>query len=117
MNKGGPDGRCLQTASYMDAASEISKLMDQSGDEPTGIVVRSASGKLFFLTDEDAARTAIPASKAYETFRQRRGTGKRPPGGPKPLLNCDSILSWLDSHSPNTKAWRRLSITWANNCL
>jgi hypothetical protein len=95
---------------------ELSKLQESS-NEPEGVTVQSADGRLFFLTKEDAERIAIPENGLYTAFRSLRG--REPRKTERDVLTGEWIDSWiwLESHSPNSARWRRKCLTCFETCL
>jgi hypothetical protein len=85
---------------------------------PKGVVVESADGKYFFLTDEDAKRTAISPGKLYAAYRHAtRGSG-RGTGEEKFVLHgCGAIKEWLDGSSPDSALWRQICLIYFDLCV
>jgi hypothetical protein len=105
----------------MHEAKDVTKLMSSSKG-PTGVTVQAADGRLFFLTDAEAERTAISTNKLYIAYRaisqlQNGGEGK---GVAAPLIkegDCPGVKEWLDTHAPNTDTWRDISWRYFDDCV
>jgi hypothetical protein len=98
-------------------SDELQKAQDIMAkfDGPTGTVVSNADGsKHFFLTEEDMSRTAVKAEQ-HEILNKLR---QQPVGGPiaTPATNCVKVKKWLDTHDPNTDAWRQIVVIWGYQC-
>jgi hypothetical protein len=92
--------------------AEVEQII-KSNDEPSGVVVKAADGQLFFLTDEEARRTAIPSSLLYSAFLS---VGHGHKNAPVPEDDCAPVKRWLDSHSPNSAKWRWLCLQYFELC-
>jgi len=91
------------------------KKLSQGGAEPRGVTVQAADGRLYFLSEEDAKRTAIPASRLFEAYAQLRRTA--PPVRGSRRDPCAWAKRWLDTHSPNSSRWRRICLTYFEACV
>ena len=89
----------------------------ESSNEPEGITVHSADGRLFFLTNEDAERLAIPDNRLYAAFRSLERHEPRKTDRDTVANNCKSTWQWLESHSPNSSLWRRRCLTYFEVCV
>jgi hypothetical protein len=47
---------------------DINELLEDAKDEPSGVTVSSADGRLFFIPDSEAERFAVENSEMYERF-------------------------------------------------
>ena len=83
-------------------------------DEPSGVVVRSVDGRLFFIPDSEAERLTVEDSEEYRAFAARRG--RAPVEKAESLYPCGLVRDWLDSHKPTAK-WRRICTEYFNNCF
>lgn len=85
---------------------------------PKGVVVESADGKYFFLTDEEAKRAAISPSKLYLAYRQLAQISGHGAGEEKFVLRgCGAIKEWLDGSSPDSDLWRAICLIYFDNCV
>ena len=92
--------------------------MIKSSVQPTGVTVQAADGRVFFLSDEEAHRTAIPRNTLYFAYLLITQHRTNPPlPNPKSARPCARAKAWLDSHSPNSAFWRRLCLAYFDNCL
>jgi hypothetical protein len=105
--------------------NEIDELIS-STNEPEGITVQSADGRLFFLSNEEAKRLAIPKTKLYDAFIAFSQTSfdnapkafkksDAPTRTPK-LGPCEKARRWLATHSANSARWRRLCLRYFEVC-
>jgi hypothetical protein len=109
----------------MTTQEDIDKILN-SNDEPEGVTVQAADGRLFFLSNEEASRLAIPQTKLYTAFHfisQIPSDAPAPEaqkkGGAPVVANpkgCGGIGRWLNHHSPHSAKWRRLCIWYFDNC-
>ena len=91
------------------------KALEES-NEPEGIVVRSADGRLFFLTKEDAERTAIPESRLYTAFRSLKD--HNPHTTDRSVeKTCQQTWTWLETHKPTSALWRRRCLSYFEVCV
>lgn len=99
----------------MGKQEELSKLLESPGNEPEGVTVQSADGRLFFLTNGDAARLARPDSGLYTAFRLMQG---RQPKIEKKTVDdyCGKLKTWLDTHDYDTPKWRALCLSYFDDC-
>lgn len=80
---------------------------------PAGIIIETRDGGFYFLTTVQARSARIPKKGEFARFlKKSAGSG----GGRKRKLGCRAIKKWLNSHSPNSAAWRRASLRWGGNC-
>jgi hypothetical protein len=88
-------------------------------DEPAGVVLQSADGSLFFLTEEAAAAARIPGSDLYRAYRHispydPKTTGERYDVGA--YSYCGRMKRWLDTHSPRSARWRLMCLAYFDDC-
>jgi hypothetical protein len=96
----------------MDKSEEALKLIESS-DEPEGVTVQAADGRLFFLSKADAERTLIPPNDLYVAFRAVRQPRHRDAF----TENCGRIWKWVETHSPDSAKWRRLTLLYFEVCV
>jgi len=74
-----------------------------------GVTVTARDGRLFFLTDAQARRAAFTdKGGAYAKFLAKSKVKKD--------AGCGILKGWLDSHSPNSRKWRKISLIWGGRC-
>jgi hypothetical protein len=95
---------------------DIKKLLQEAENEPAGVVVRSADGRLFFIPDADAGSMAIQDSNLYRAFLAAGG-GTSPATPADSLYPCGLVKDWLDAHSPRTLKWKRICLEYFDNCV
>jgi hypothetical protein len=102
----------------MGKPEKLSKPLDKN-NEPEGVTVSSADGRLFFLTKEDADRFSIPANRLYAAFRATRSQSRQPHGAEKDVLTdeCMTEWEWLESHGPYSPEWRRRCLKYFDKCV
>jgi hypothetical protein len=104
----------------MHEAKNVSELMSSS-KAPKGVTVQAADGRLFFLTDEEAKRTAIPANLLYLGYRaisqqQNSGEVKGVARSRIKAEDCKGVKEWLDTHGPNSDTWRDICEQYFDSC-
>lgn len=105
----------------MHEAKDVLKLMSSSKG-PKGVAVQAADGRLFFLTNAEAERTAIPANRLYLAYRaisqqQNGGEGKGVARSHIKAEFCPGVKTWLDEHSPNSDTWRDICSQYFDDCV
>ena len=94
---------------------KVQRITSRKG--PTGLIVHSGDGRLFFLSSKDAKRTELSSRERRTILRvlakQDRPRGKR--ALEKPTA-CGRILRWLLSHNPSSKGWSQVGMWWIKNC-
>jgi hypothetical protein len=102
----------------MDKQGELSKPVEKDND-PEGVTVSSADGKLFFLTKEHANRFSIPENHLYTAFRATKSPKHQPHSTERDVLtdSCMTEWEWLESHSPNSAQWRRRCLKYFDKCV
>ena len=102
----------------MNTHKALVKLLTSS-KEPDGIIVHAPDGRTFFLTREDAKRTAVPSSQLHSAFQAlQRQSGPPPKSSPKPYRKdpCAWAWHWLETHRPNSWRWRLICLAYFDGC-
>ena len=96
------------------------KLMEMvaSSKEHEGVVAYAPDGRAFFLTKDDARRTAVPRSQLHSAFQALQRQSPPPASSPKPNRRdpCAAAWHWLETHSPHSAHWRRVCLTYFEVC-
>jgi hypothetical protein len=105
----------------MHEAKDVPKLMSSSKG-PKGVTVQAADGRLFFLTDAEAERAAIPANRLYLAYRaisqqQNGGEGKGVARSFIKAEDCPGVKKWLDDNSPDSDTWREICLHYFDDCV
>jgi hypothetical protein len=93
-----------------------------TGSTGAGAIIEAKDGRFYFLTASQVRHARIQRSRAFAAFiKKSRAGGKKSNvrkggGGRAGALGCRAIKAWLDSHSPNSAKWRRMSLAWGGNC-
>jgi hypothetical protein len=97
---------------------EEAQQLIQKSKAPKGVVTQAPDGRYFFLSDEDAKRTAISPGKLYSAYRH---VSQGPTAGaPQPELvlhGCKEIKTWLDASSPDSAEWREICNVYFDLCV
>ena len=103
----------------MDRHDKLVKLLKESSREPEGVIVYAADGRAFFLTKDDAGRTAIEQDKlfsAFQALQRQGGPSLNAPAKPRRRDPCADTWHWLETHKPNTALWRLRCLTYFEVC-
>jgi hypothetical protein len=94
--------------------SDAEKII-QSSKLPKGVVTKSSDGRLFFLTNEEAASRQIKHPKLYLAYLATQGQGPIRPdfGG----VTCEVVKKWLDESNPDDQAWRSVCFIYFLECV
>ena len=99
----------------MPKITDIQKIISTS-KEPQGVVVQASDGRMFFLTNQEAKRTAIQSTKLYSAYLSiSQGGGNRPQ--PQQEDHCAAIKKWLDTSNPDTREWRSVVLAYFETCV
>ncbi|BCZ81772.1 hypothetical protein PTKU64_54470 [Paraburkholderia terrae] len=88
----------------------------KANPDPSGLVVRAQDGRLFFITNEQAEKAEIPETGLYVAYLASRHHNPAPYPTPPENLECEATMRWLDTHNPNTRIWRRVSLFYFDHC-
>ena len=96
--------------------AELDKLIDSSV-EPTGITLEGPDGRLYFLTDEEVKRKALPESNLHFAYTQSKLRHDEEETSALDAHNpCVRARAWLDSHSPDSPKWKTICLKYFDVC-
>lgn len=102
----------LEAAASDEPVRRLREDAESQSPGATGVVARSADGRLFFIPDEQASSLEIQSSKLYEAYvntsQQLVAARRADP--------CAKAKRWLDTHSPNSSLWRQRCLTYFEVC-